>query len=445
MIIAFIAFLLLIVLLVPMIRWRKQGGEIFAPRMVAFFFLIITTIPYLFTISGNNFIIYPLILNKIGLNNLNQSIAYFALILVIGSLSLLLGLKVPLIEKFTKVPVIARIESEKRYLFAFFITFGLGFSGYLLFLQQVGGFNSLVTNLNIRAQLTAGNGYIMSFTSSLLMMSIVCYICSFRFKKTFLKYLFLILLVLCVAFILSSFGGRKQTLQLIAFCLIAWHYGVKRFKRIPIKIWLMVPFLLIYIIAIPILRSPAGVDYYINTPGALIEEIGDNTGKLTQQISYVDNYLLIFNHFSINNIWLGRSFIDLLYSPIPSSIFPNKPPGDEGVYLQTILRNWYVEVKPSMPFKELYPSSFPSETLGTMYMNFWIPGIVVGMFLLGVIYKLAYYYMRRSNYNGFSIMVYCFIMLNFHLSNLRIAQTLMSIIIILFFFIILFPGKKIVK
>ncbi|GAB1758476.1 O-antigen polymerase [Priestia megaterium] len=443
MIIALIAFLLLIILLIPMIRWRNRGGEILAPRMIAFFFLIITIVPYLFTISRNNYIIYPLILSKIGLNNLNQSIAYFAFILVIGSFSLLLGLKVSLIEKFTVIPVIVKIENGKRYLFAFFITFGLGLLGYTLFLKKVGGFNFLVNNLNIRTQLTAGNGYIMSFTTTLLIMSVVCYICSFRFKKTFLKYLFLILLVICVAFILSTFGGRKQTLQLVAFCFISWHYGVKRFKRIPLKVWLLVPFLLIYIIAIPILRNPVGVEYYMNAPRVLMGEIGNNVGELTQQISYVDTYLLVLNHFSVSNIWLGRSFIDLLYAPIPSSVFHNKPPNDEGVYLQTIVQNWYVEVKPSMPFNQLYPSSFPTETLGTMYMNFWIPGIVLGMFLLGSIYKLAYQYMKRSNYNVFSIMVYCFIMLNFHLSNLRITQTLMSIIIVLFFFIILFPNKKI--
>lgn len=60
MIIASITFLLLIILLIPMIRWRNRGGEVLAPRMVAFFFLIVTTIPYLFTISKNNYIIYPL-------------------------------------------------------------------------------------------------------------------------------------------------------------------------------------------------------------------------------------------------------------------------------------------------------------------------------------------------------------------------------------------------
>ncbi|MDQ0857149.1 O-antigen polymerase [Bacillus sp. V2I10] len=440
--ISLVAFILFIVLLVPMIRWRNQGGEMFAPRMIAFFFLILTTVPYLLSIAGNKYIIYPAILSRIGLNNLDQYIAYFALILIIGSLSLLLGLKAPLIKELTVFPVIAKTENKKRYMFAFFVTFGFGVLGYMLFLQKVGGFNVLVSNLHIRTQLTAGNGYLMSLTTTLLITSVVCYICSFKYKKTLLKFLFLIALVLFVAFMLSSFGGRKQTLQLIAFCVITWHYGVQRFRRIPLKIWFLVPILLVYIIAVPILRSPAGIDYYMNTSGALIEEIGNNLGRTTQQISYVDNYLLVLDHFSVDKIWYGRSFIDLLFAPIPSSIYPNKPPSDEGVYLQTIVQNWYLEVEPSKPFKELYPSSFPTETLGTMYMNFWIPGVFIGMFLLGAIYKLAYLYMKRSNYNGFSIMVYCFILLNFHLSNLRIIQTLMSILIISFFFFVLFPVKK---
>ncbi|HGK1841297.1 TPA: hypothetical protein ACJ0TN_002050, partial [Streptococcus pneumoniae] len=41
-------------------------------------------------------------------------------------------------------------------------------------------------------------------------------------------------------------------------------------------------------------------------------------------------------------------------------------------------------------------------------------------------------------FNAHSVMVYCYILLNFHLSNLRIIQTITSIFVIsAFFFVIL--------
>ena len=52
--------------------------------------------------------------------------------------------------------------------------------------------------------------------------------------------------------------------------------------------------------------------------------------------------------------------------------------------------------------------------------------------------------MKKCDFNAHSVMIYCYILLNFHLSNLRITQTITSILVIsAFFFMILgFSIKK---
>ncbi|EGO2701281.1 oligosaccharide repeat unit polymerase, partial [Enterococcus faecalis] len=428
---------------IPLVKWTKAGKDLFNPVTISFFFLIITSVPYLFSIANDVYIIQPQVLREIGIENIPKEIIYFVVILLIGAFSLYFGMKVPMIKKFSNLPGLPKSENRKRYIVGTLLSFFVGMLGYLIFLRGVGGFSVLTSNLNIRTQMTAGNGYLLSLTTTSLTISVVCYIYTFKYKKSFIKYFFLLLLILFVAFLLTSLGGRKQTLQLVTFSLISWHYGVKRVKKIPKKIWLLVPLLVIYIVGIPILRSPDGIETLLNNPKYLASEVKDNIGKSTKEISYIDTYLFITNHFDVSNIWLGSSFKDLLSAPIPSSIMPEKPPVDEGVYIRTLAEG-NRNIKPSMPFKELFPSSWPPETIGTMYMNFWIPGVIIGMFLLGKIYKLAYLYMKKCDFNAHSVMIYCYILLNFHLSNLRITQTITSILVIsAFFFMILgFSIKK---
>ena len=138
------------------------------------------------------------------------------------------------------------------------------------------------------------------------------------------------------------------------------------------------------------------------------------------QLSYVDTYVFIVNHFDTTNLWLGRSYLDLVVAPIPSTMYPDKPPVDDGVYIRSLEHG--MTVAPGMPYRLLFQSSTPPETLGLSYLNFWWPGVIIGMYLLGTVYKAAYAYMARSSYSLHSIYVYASIMLGFQFTNLRIVN-----------------------
>jgi len=431
-----------------MIYSRKKGGDLFSPIMVSFFFLIITNIPYLLSIASDYTLISPLVRRRIPETELNYAVVYYVFIVIIGVIGLLLGMRSQTSKSIVKkIPVILNNEKLSRYYIVIIVGLSIGMLAYFQFIQSVGGFSFWIQNLYRRASFTTGSGYNLLFIV-LLNVGVYTYICTFKHKKSILKYLLLILLVLGASVILSSMGGRKPTLQFIFFCFIVWHFGVARFKKIPLRVLFIIPVAIIYILIIPIIRSPLGIEYYKDNPEILKTEIVEDLGSVTKSVSYIDSYLLVLDHFSIDKLWFGRSFIDLLYAPIPSKVYPDKPPIDDGVYLRTIAEGW--EVTPPTPYREMYQSSWPPETLGNMYMNFWIPGVFVGMYILGMIYSATYLYMKKSQYTLFSILLYGNFTLNFHLSNLRIVQTISDVIVIalflgFFFFSLIGNSNKIAK
>ena len=48
----FITVLLLLILMIPLVKWTKAGKDLFNPVTISFFFLIITSVPYLFSDLG---------------------------------------------------------------------------------------------------------------------------------------------------------------------------------------------------------------------------------------------------------------------------------------------------------------------------------------------------------------------------------------------------------
>ena len=150
-------------------------------------------------------------------------------------------------------------------------------------------------------------------------------------------------------------------------------------------------------------------------------------------------YYQLVEYFKTHDFWMGRTFLGLITAFIPSSLFPAKPPVDDGTYLYSIA-NGRTDIIPPMPFNKLNGSSYPLETFGSMYGNFGIIGLVVGMILLGVVYKYFYKKMIGSSYSLFSVVIYTQVIFTFQLSTLRIFQLLE--VIVVFWFVTSMCDKK---
>ena len=118
----------------------------------------------------------------------------------------------------------------------------------------------------------------------------------------------------------------------------------------------------------------------------------------------------------------------LITAIIPSSLFPGKPPVDDGTYLYSICQG-RTDIIPPMSFSELNGSSLPLETFGSMYANWGLFGLIFGMILLGGIYGYAYRKMKNSSYSLFSVVIYTQIIFTFQLSTLRIFQLFELVIV----------------
>lgn len=415
--------------------------DIFSPISLSLFFVFITNIPYILSLHFNYDLLNLEVQARISASKLPLAILQYILLLMPSVLFLILGIRSSLSKKITnKLPVLLYDTSYTRYNLAAFTALILGIIAYQAFFQEVGGIVNWIENLNARASFTTGNGYLMSLMG-LLPIGVYTFIYTFRYKNNPIRFIVLFILFFIAILLTSSLGGRKSTLFLIAYSLIVWNYGVREIKNLSAKVILLIPIISIYVLAVPIIRSSSQeIESLINNPTYLMEEVEDNVNTLSKQISYVDHQLLIMDHFDAENIWLGKSYIDLLYAPVPRSIYPDKPPIDDGVYVRSIAAGY--DVEPPQSYDTMFQSSWPPETFGAAYMNFSSLGVLISMYFLGIVYGVSYRYMKKSNFSLFSILIYGNVITNFHFSNLRIIQTASTLILLLFFFSIFLTIKN---
>src|SRR5262249_10187458 len=136
--------------------------------------------------------------------------------------------------------------------------------------------------------------------------------------------------------VLSSMGGRSSTIMLVIISILTWHYTIRRIARLPLWAYVLALLFIPYFVAIPLLREPGAALRYSEQHEQLWHDVRANLYKAVTQLSYVDTYVFIVNHFDTTNLWLGRPYLDLIVAPIPSTIYPEKPPVDDGVYIRSL-------------------------------------------------------------------------------------------------------------
>ena len=180
--------------------------------------------------------------------------------------------------------------------------------------------------------------------------------------------------------------------------------------------------------------------YYENsniylTPKVWAEESLNSIDNIFREFSYLTGDMYIFGHFNFSNYWGGRVYLNIFTQWIPRSLFPNKPPMDDGMYLLNMMRG--VSVSPNMSTSQLlYQTSVPFTMEGALYANFGWLGLIIGCFLVGVFYEYVYKVMKDCDYNILSIFIYQTVIFEFVPS---VLHTVSPFIGILFMTIITVP------
>lgn len=313
---------------------------------------------------------------------------------------------------------LVELSSYKFWGYLFVIA---GLIAFSLIMRKIGGLAYFISHLQSRTYLVRDLD-VLSWILSLAQYGCLLIIAS-RIDREKPINLGVIILIVMVG-LMCGLGGRKALLILVVEAIVIYHY---MFKQITIsdilnpKIIFALLAILVFFLVLSDLRAEGAFDRLANDP---LSFISSSFSGLTSSLvgeSYVPFYVKVVEYFNLHELWGGSSFLGLISAFIPSGLFPNKPPVDDGAYLYSICqgRNGIV---PPMPFNQLNGSSFPLETFGSMYSNFGAIGLAVGMVILGIIYGLVYKKMHSTSCSLFWTIMYLQVIMTFQLSTLRIFQ-----------------------
>lgn len=417
----------------------RAKKDVFHPITFTSIFLFVTNIPFLFIILNDKKIIDYRIMNFVTADELSKSVGTLSILMALGFIAFTFGVYSS--KKSTiKMPQKFKFHG-KRYVLVSFLGLIITIIAYIIFLNKAGGIIFILNNLEHRAEFSNGNGFL------LLMKYLLLFISLGLVYKNNLKingiYFWLFFISFSLYMIMSiSMGGRKPVLLSLLVLLMVIHYSVKKLKIFQFKYLIIISLMLFYIVLVPIIRQPNFIEKFDENPYVLVEELKSKSTNQIKDISYINTYIFIYVFFENHEKWYGKVFLNLTTSYIPSNIYKDKPPVDEGVYIRTLLEGR--EVNPNDSFKNLYPSSWPPETFGNGYMNFGIMGVLIFNFVLGYIKGVIYNIMIKNRLFIY-IFIYSYTLINFEISNLRIVQnfSVMFLFIIWYSFVLNRKGRRV--
>lgn len=354
--------------------------DIFSPRFIFNIFAWLKNIPYVVDYINDNRI------------SEDATESYF-LFKFISFICVNIGITV--YERNSMNKKYAYQENKKRdnsaYLRTGIIVAIIGFTVKIKTILEGGGVFYILSHIQGRKEIMAGQYYNELFANSLLtcgvLLTLLCYLRE-KNKKHF--YTFLLIFVM-TTFGLIVFGARRPAMMLLLQVIMLYHFVSSKIKFISlfsIKSLMTIFVIALFVLLMPMLRSSSETDY-INNPTKWVEGAVDNANTLFREFSYCDGDLFVFDYFKNHEYWYGASYLNIPLQVIPRSIYPQKPPMDDGMYLLNMM--YGENVTPNMATADLkYQTSVPFTLESSLYSNFGFLGIVLGCLLVGVFYQYIY-------------------------------------------------------
>lgn len=311
--------------------------------------------------------------------------------------------------------------------------FVIGVLSRIVFINISGGLNYILSNIQQKLSIVSGYGYLLAL-GSFMTFGII-----YMLTSNYLKYnknkkiLFLLILIFILInlFLLGFMSDRTAPIRSLMIIVMAYHYHHKKIYLSSLfspKILVIVLASIVFIVAMPLLRNSQGFDYYGSVTD-LISGALDNVFKIFLWFSYTGRDVFIFQHFNIDNYWLGSNVLNLLYAPIPKALYNQKPPVDEGFYLSNLVMG-YDSSPPDYTW--YYNSSFPFDNQGIMYANFGITGLIIGAIAIGMVYAKTYKFLRANHYHPIAIVLTQYVMYNFAFTSHDIVAILATCFYMIF-------------
>src|SRR5215213_916127 len=120
-----------------------------------------------------------------------------------------------------------------------------GVAIYLYFVQSIGGLAYLWAHLYLRTTLMQGMGYVFSVYTVLLTATAGMVVYSLRDRPGKWRTLLVAAVVLGVAVLMGSLGGRSPALTVVVLALLTHHYCIRRRRRLLTPVTALLGFLVV--------------------------------------------------------------------------------------------------------------------------------------------------------------------------------------------------------
>jgi len=177
----------------------------------------------------------------------------------------------------------------------------------------------------------------------------------------------------------ATLSGRGEIVNMIISITILYHYTQRRLKIEPRTLF-VITLCLAALVASTYLRNPV-------SPGDELEQIlVGNYGGLSSTAM-----LLKAVPERIGLQW-GRSFVEALLMIVPRSLWSSKPVG---------IGHWIANA--------IWPGAAGGPAINSLeefFVNFHLPGVVIGMIFVGIVGRVLYTYLKNHHSNRGVILLY---------------------------------------
>lgn len=344
-------FLLVLILLITYIVNLRKFKNIFMPISITYIALIIS-----FVVKG----LYIIDTQKFSNNEMILPYIYILIFVGFFSIGFSLSGKSKKLENYLALSSRELIDQNKiKKIILIFIIIAI-----VLFVRKIGISNITTIFSNVLGNRilfqNEGGLYTQTIILILLQFSLYLFIVSLFEKHGKFKFSFFLIFILAVnLFIPMTLGGRGMIFTPILMTI----YIMSQYSKSNNYVFLI--FLGVFVVLFS--------GWYGMFRDGIVET-DSGSGDFIKNV--LDRYVQLDNLTRLSNnkvdIPFGKSVVDFLYSPIPRSLFPDKPYNFNSQMTQIYL---------PLQFQNKIVSDFTA--IGELLINFGIVGVAVGGFVFG--------------------------------------------------------------
>lgn len=353
----------------------------------------------------------------------DKRIAVMVVIEFVFVICVLMGYKSGLSRRQSRNDLIDNRNVVDTSMLQIIVIYCLGLGVKLKTILESGGLGYIMENTSVAyINLTTGGGYSNSlmylvFLSFFMMME--------RIKKSRRLKDIILLIIMVVLYAASDliFSHRSTTLTIIIILLFGYNY---LFKKIKIRSFLKPQMLSIILVACIIMIFMPIYRTYGASGGVGDAELSfvNSLDSIVDRLSMVGRDAFVYEHFNMENFWLGKSYLNFFAAPIPSAIWENKPAVDDGFYLIHLING--MDIDPNASVQSMYFNyAIPFTPQGLLYANFGLVGIIIGGLVTGRVYAFFYRKLQKDN-NIYNIAMYRVCVIEFGLTTSLLVTSVMQ-------------------